>query len=409
MSEEIKLLTFNVWGLKFISKVRRERIRGIVDKLLDGSENYDIITLQEVWCEEDWKLFDENLQQLYPYRRWFKSGIIAGPGLAIISKIPIVETFLYRFPINGRSIAVNRGDFYVGKSLAISKLSNGLVVMNSHMHAPYSLAGDDAYVAHRSVQAWDIVKIINLYNELNKGVILVGDLNSRPQSLPHKLFTNIGQLKDSWEVLKYKSNEPLLSLKELSELEPKDQILTGGITCDSQLNTWRKDRRLDEACRLDYALINDKLDVLDASVKFVDKLPHLDCSYSDHFAYYTKLKFKPSKESPENVTDHYDQLSIYKELIGEIDNYLTFTIPKHYDWRGVYFFCSIFTILFSIFVTPFSGSFSIFFVVLSTFVSITGVLNGLIWFISGNYEKRNFEEVKLQVLDHIRGIEYSNS
>lgn len=398
--DSIKLLTFNVWGLKYVSKLRRQRIQGIVTKLLDPSEDYDVVALQEVWCEEDWILIEKSLKHLYPHTRYFKAGIIAGPGLAILSKVPIKLLFLYRFPINGRPAAVNRGDWFVGKSVAVTTLMNNMVILNSHMHAPYALTGDNAYLCHRSCQAWDISRIIKLLNKAGYQIILVGDLNCRPGTLPHKLVTIESGLKDSWNELKIANNEAILNAQELSRLTPKDQILLGGVTCDSQLNTWRASRRLDEACRLDYALINQSLSVLDANVKFIDGLPGHECSYSDHFAYYAHLKINKSIDvvpASENTLSY----QIYSELLAEIAEYKATVLPRHHIWRFTHFIVAIIT---SIFIIIANFIFSVPYALLVMFLVLgPGVLNGVI-LLNYLYETRNLQEVEMEVNDAMGGV-----
>ncbi|EGV66653.1 DNase I-like protein [Yamadazyma tenuis ATCC 10573] len=402
----IKLLTFNVWGLKYVSKFRKERIAGIVHKLRDPSEDYDVIALQEVWCEEDWQLIDHQLADLYPYRRRFKSGILTGPGLAILSKIPIKESWLYRFPVNGFPSAVHRGDWYVGKSLSVTTLAYNIVVLNSHMHAPYGYTGPNSYTCSRSCQAWDISKLINLLNKAGYHIILVGDLNSKPGSLPNKLFTQQTNLQDSWELFKSSSGQ-LLTNEEVSVLSPKDQILKGGVTCDSQLNSWRAKRRLDEACRLDYALINQSLGVVDASVKFVDSLPEVGCSYSDHFAYYVELKLGPKAEPQSSIdASKGDVWAVYKEFLAEIEVYKTQILPSHFKWREYHFYVSIVAILVLIVVNSMSfGPWTTVISVLLPIVSITGVINGMFALLWMRSELRNVGEVQLEVEDTLRALD----
>ena len=113
----VKFLTFNTWGLKYVSKHRKQRLRAIADQIAQASratplpgntlvqEEYDIIALQEVWVKEDWDYIVARCGHLFPYHRIFYSGILTGPGLVILSKIPIESTSLYRFPINGRPSA----------------------------------------------------------------------------------------------------------------------------------------------------------------------------------------------------------------------------------------------------------------------------------------------------------------
>ncbi|CAI4431179.1 CEL_1a_G0014680.mRNA.1.CDS.1 [Saccharomyces cerevisiae] len=149
--------------------------------------------------------------------------------------------------------------------------------------------GDAAYLCHRSCQAWDFSRLIKLYRQAGYAVIVVGDLNSRPGSLPHKFLTQEAGLVDSWEQLHGKQD-----LAVIARLSPLQQLLKGCTTCDSLLNTWRAQRQPDEACRLDYALIDpDFLQTVDAGVRFTERIPHLDCSVSDHFAYSCTLNIVP--------------------------------------------------------------------------------------------------------------------
>lgn len=401
---EIRLLTFNTWGLKYISKHRRERLRALADDLADENDGhvYDIVALQEVWTDEDWNYINETCTN-YPYRRQFKSGIIAGPGLAILSKLPITESFLYRFPINGRASAFFRGDWYVGKSIAVTLLKSDTVpiaILNSHMHAPYGPL--NSYSTHRACQAWDFTKLVKLLKKAGYAVIQVGDLNSTPGSLPHRLFTIEGGLQDSWDLCK--SDQFDISL-----LSPKDQITVAGVTCDSQLNTWRSDRAIHEACRLDYALVDsDLLSPSNPKVVFTSILPPpLNCSYSDHFAYSVTLTPKLVSELNSSISDE-DKSLVHIDLLTEIDQYRKHTIPFQANWRRNHFILSIITlILIHILSFKFGlrNSFLAGFTLLvSLIIAVTGSLNGLIWFLGVRSEDRALNEVELEVKDSLNSL-----
>lgn len=345
---QLRLLTLNCWGLKYVSKLRTERLQAIADRLAnprDDADVFDIVALQEVWCEQDWRYIDLVCSHQYPYRRIFKSGIISGPGLAVLLKIPIESTFLYRFPINGRSLAFWRGDWYVGKGVAVTILSprnpkglpqspppRPIALLNSHMHAPYgNHTGDAGYGCHRACQAWDFAKLVRVLTRAGYAVVQVGDLNLKPGSLPYKLFTIEGGLVDLWDQrqlatpappltelvsdaarpstaisLGYGSilrsglvvQQPLMATtatalhaqsnhNDLALLSPLDQIRIGGATCDLTLNTWREFKQPHQACRLDYALVNPQcISTTDAKVVFTERLPEPhNCLYLDHFAY----------------------------------------------------------------------------------------------------------------------------
>lgn len=409
----IKLLTFNTWGLKFISKHRKERLRAIADALANSKspdEDYDIVALQEIWCEEDWQYLDLVCRPRYPYRRVFKAGIVSGPGLAVLSKIFIAETFLYRFPINGRPSAFFRGDFYVGKSIAVTMFQPHhpdilpIALLNSHMHAPYG-SGDASYSTHRACQAWDFAKLVRMLKKAGYAVIQVGDLNSKPDSLPYKLFTVEGGLTDSWNVL---NKDNVVPNDQIATLSLEDQISLAGVTCNSRLNTWRESRPLWEACRLDYALIDaSNITPVSAQVKFVDKLPPpLSCSYSDHFAYSVDLVIRPKEERvglADEMSNNEEKVSVYRELLAEISQYRRLTIPFQILWRKLHFIISLVIVvgmhIAVVFVANVAAWVSVIFLFLTTLVVVTGGINGLIWYMGVRAELRALQEVQMEVED----------
>ncbi|EGW34089.1 uncharacterized protein SPAPADRAFT_59511 [Spathaspora passalidarum NRRL Y-27907] len=413
-SPTVKLLTFNTWGLKYISRHRTERMQAIANKLANPTspdDDYDIVALQEIWCEDDWECIQQACKDRYPYRRAFKSGIVSGPGLAVLSKIPIAETFLYRFPINGRPSAFFRGDWFVGKGVAVTlfKSHDGkalpIALLNSHMHAPYATNGDASYSTHRACQAWDFTKLVKMLKQARYAVIQVGDLNSKPGSLPYKLFTIEGGLSDSWNLVheqRYEDN--------LIELSPHDQVLHAGITCNSRLNSYRQKSEPWQACRLDYALIDsNNITPIKASVKFTERLPApLDCSYSDHFAYSTEFtinskdEFAPASYEDQQITLDAKE-SIYRELLAEVSEYRQFTIPFQATWRKVHFFLSlIITIALHVgvyFVSSVAGWIPVIFLLVTVVVILSGTINGLIWYCGVRPESRALQEVQMEVED----------
>lgn len=289
--------------------------------------------------------------------------------------------------------------------------------MNSHMHAPYALTGDAAYECHRSVQAWDFSKLINLYKEAGYAVIVVGDLNSRPGSLPHNLLTQETGLVDSWEQLNGETN-----LFELKRMNPLDQLKFGCTTCDSLLNTWRASRKPDEACRLDYALIDaKKLKPLDAGVRFTDRIENVG-SFSDHFAYYCKMKVLPldtnqninnnrSNKEVNDISNGKDlqlvRYSNYEALLKCIDNYMI-TAKKQKFYRGLHFLASMFLSIACMVVTSFTSMkaswSSVFWVLFAVVVTVTGVIDGLISFLFCRSEIRALNEVRQEVQDSQRNL-----
>lgn len=416
-NDSIKLLTLNCWGLKYISKHRKERLHAIAHRIasIDSKDDYDVVALQEIWVSEDWEYIEEVCAKKYPHRRIFSSGILTGPGLAILSKIPIRSTFLYKYPINGRPSAFYRGDWYVGKSLAVTLLepnydnASPIALLNSHMHAPYSLTGDAAYSCHRACQAWDIASLATNFSEAGYAVILTGDLNSRPGSLPYNILQYESCLKDSWEVL----NGPT-DLEAIKKMSPEDQIKKGATTCDSILNTWRANRRPDEACRLDYCLIDySKLIPIDASVEFTEQIPNIG-SYSDHFGYTATFRILPVSHHGERMEFVEQRVKVYQDLKDTVEEYIENTIPFQRKWRLYHFYFSMFifiAFLPVIVVVSYRAPWaSILFYFSGVLITVSGVINGLIVFLFGRSEKRALNEILYQVEDksqHLKNYRFT--
>ena len=54
------MLSFNVWGLRWFSKHKRERINAIGNEIMNGE--YDLYLLQELWMEDDYNTTKRNIQ-----------------------------------------------------------------------------------------------------------------------------------------------------------------------------------------------------------------------------------------------------------------------------------------------------------------------------------------------------------
>lgn len=288
-----------------MSKFRPQRLQAISERISQDGSNYDIIALQEIWVEEDYELLISKTESQFPYHKYFYSGILSGPGLLVISKWPIQSASLYRYPLNGRPSAFFRGDWYVGKSAASVVIQPPLPIaardknpgirarpielISTHLHAPYG-PGDAAYTCHRTAQAWDLTHIARRAGDLGHAVVVVGDLNSVPGSLTHRLFQHTALLRDSWQDIhgEFEGGQEAMGL-----LSPEDQIALAGTTCDSQLNTWRADRARDEAKRLDYIFYDPKhLTPAACRVSFTEPVPSIG-TVSDHFAVEAELLVHP--------------------------------------------------------------------------------------------------------------------
>ncbi|PQE31909.1 putative inositol phosphosphingolipids phospholipase C protein [Rutstroemia sp. NJR-2017a WRK4] len=321
--KEINVISLNCWGLKFLAKHRNERLTEIGIQIASASPTPHIIGLQECWTQEDYQSIRKETRHILPYGKFYYSGIFGG-GLAILSKWPIEESSMWRYPLNGRPTAFFRGDWFVGKGVASARIRFGpgvkdvAEVFTTHLHAPYETEPHDSYICHRTAQAWEIAKLMRGASERGHLVLALGDFNMVPLSLAHRLISTHSTTKDVWMVL-----HPDCSVGAAIEEAEKARrrpiptadfnLQENGATCDSVLNTWRwnkgQQKRLGpnrpkieipgdtpdpRAKRLDYIFANTCFDptnptsggwvVESARVGMTERHPTLQCSLSDHFS-----------------------------------------------------------------------------------------------------------------------------
>lgn len=135
---EINVVTLNCWGLKYLSKFRRERLSEIGRRLAASDPAPHIVALQECWTQEDYRAIRRETRFVLPYGKFYFSGVF-GSGLAILSRWPIEQSSMVRYPLNGRPTAFWRGDWYVGKGIACARIRYGpearhvIEVFNTHV------------------------------------------------------------------------------------------------------------------------------------------------------------------------------------------------------------------------------------------------------------------------------------
>lgn len=329
LPSSLRVISLNCWGLKFISKYRHERLLEIGKQLAHASPSPEIVGLQECWTQQDYLAIRELTKEILPYGKFYFSGIFGG-GLAILSKWPIEESSMYRYPLNGRPAAFFRGDWYVGKGVACARIRIGpgakdvVEVFNTHLHAPYEREPNDSYICHRTAQAWEIAKLMRHAVERGHMVIGLGDFNMVPLSLAHRLVEAHGAVKDVWRIIYPDSavggaNSEAERARGKPVPTSKQCLEEHGTTCDHRMNTWRwsKEMRkelekgrdtiidpegLDQrARRLDYVFFADNAEhtgqswsVDKVEVGFTMRHPTLRCSLSDHFSIETTLTRKPT-------------------------------------------------------------------------------------------------------------------
>ncbi|CAK9782880.1 DNase I-like protein [Cutaneotrichosporon oleaginosum] len=289
---ELKILTFNFWGLAFISKDRAPRLAALGATLARGE--YDIVCLQELWIHAEYESLRHDIQAAYPYSRFFHTGAL-GSGLAIFSQHPITESHALPYSLSGVPHQVIQGDFYVNKAAARVTVRHArlgeIEVWNTHMHAAGE-DGPDTAQAHRMAQAWQLATEVRRGARGGRYVFAMGDFNSQPWSIPIALLRGYGGLRDSFVEAHPQANDPLPNISATQALE------NVGMTCDSPLNTWSQGKPIPPNVtsaggkRLDYIFYTPPLIQGHAQrglrcsaskVVLTEHIPGREMSYSDHF------------------------------------------------------------------------------------------------------------------------------
>ncbi|KAI1793185.1 DNase I-like protein [Ganoderma leucocontextum] len=316
MSEtKLKLLTFNCWGLKYVSKYRTERIIAIANAL--ASSDYDVITLQELWVFADFELVRAAVSKRLPYSKFFYSGAL-GAGLVIFSRFPIIAATVHPYSLNGSPIDVIAGDWFVGKAAASIIFAHPILgqvqVYNTHLFAKGGDEGPEHQRAHRLVNAWEFAKLARQSAEVGRYVIASGDFNSVPTTLPMDIIRDHAGLADAWVVTHPDTPEPTLS----NPPSPQDAIRLHGVTADSPLNSYSAGKTLEplarkfQGKRLDYVFYRQPsslhatartpiLRAIDTQVVMTERVPGYPFSYSDHFGLEAMFEIEAPKGS--DVTD----------------------------------------------------------------------------------------------------------
>ena len=450
----LNVLTLNCWGLKFISKFRNQRLEEIGRRLSALTPSPEIVGLQECWTQEDYLRIRELTRSILPYGKFYHSGIFGG-GLAILSKFPIVDSNMVRYPLNGRPTAFFRGDWFVGKGVACATIELGprsgdiVEVFCTHLHAPYESEPNDSYLCHRTAQAWEIAKLMRGAAERGHMVIGLGDFNMVPLSFAHQLITTHANVQDVWRVLHPDSslgsaNHPPELARGKAIPNVNFNLEENGATCDSALNTWRWSKQIQKkmfkgenitvedgtpdprAKRLDYIFFSNGIKRPDTKspwkvhsvrVGMTDRHPSIGCSLSDHFSVEATLSRHPSIDTPSSngtlnhttTSDPYAEAQLTSNLLPPSTYTQILTMISRYTARERYqrrfrltnFGISIFTSI-GCFVAiwwsprPFV---SFLLILLSTLGFGAGVLDGLIGGLFVGSELRALKEFEWEVLN----------
>ena len=195
-STSLRILTLNIWGPPF-AKQRSERIRAIAARLAELQP--DIITLQEVYLEDDRSELLSLISRTWPYFRYFPSGVL-GSGLLTLSRYPIVDSHFLKYRMAGKPEKPQHGDYYAGKGIGLTRIQTPkgqIDVYNTHTHAQYEHTERNEYTIYNACNLYEAARFITAHSTRNP-LILCGDLNTQPNEIGYRIIQTIGALTDAY-------------------------------------------------------------------------------------------------------------------------------------------------------------------------------------------------------------------
>ncbi|KRK01043.1 putative neutral sphingomyelinase [Drosophila yakuba] len=279
---ELNILTLNIWGIPYVSSDRGPRIDAICKELASGK--YDIVSLQEVWAQQDSEQLQKGTEAVLPHSHYFHSGVM-GAGLLVLSKYPILGTLFHAWSVNGYFHRIQHADWFGGKGVGLCRILVGgqmVHLYNAHLHAEYDNANDE-YKTHRVIQAFDTAQFIEATRGNSALQILAGDLNAQPQDISYKVLLYTSKMLDSCASDSFRTNE-----------------------CEHNSYTSKQAReRNPQGIRIDHIFVRGgdhvNAEIAEYTLPFPERVPGEKFSFSDHEAVMAKLKlFKlaPRTEEP---------------------------------------------------------------------------------------------------------------
>ncbi len=196
----LRVLTFNIWDLPPIVKDIATRMNAIGQQL--ATMHLDIVALQEAWnAAARARIAQAAHLGGLAYTHYYQSGI-AGSGLMLLSRFPIVETAFYRFPLGGRREQFWETDYFAGKGIGFARVLTPLGLMdvyNTHTVASYTADEHDENRPYRLADLYECVRFMNRSSA--QPVICCGDFNTRREQREYEIMPTLGRLRDAYRTL----------------------------------------------------------------------------------------------------------------------------------------------------------------------------------------------------------------
>ena len=239
-ANSLRVLSLNTWGLPIAPRCSQR-----LAHLSSLFPSYDVLCLQEMSHNRDVHrviqlaashglLFSHQFRQGVGFPVW--NGITA-PGLLVLSRFPICEVAIHRFPVNGLLQRFDHSDWVAAKGVGLVRVDVSSLypqrsqaepsppilvdVFLTHLHANYShfyfhyarcysalsplptpspFNCPDFYLPHRVCQAYSLARFFSAHRHPQHLAVLCGDLNAPPYDIVIHLIQALTGLEDAYTV-----------------------------------------------------------------------------------------------------------------------------------------------------------------------------------------------------------------
>ena len=183
----MRLGTFNVWGLpEAFSDDVSSRMRELAKRLV--ASDLDILMIQEAWTGEVRRTLRHGARHA---GFEVSEGSGASGGLMTLSRFPIRSSRFDRFRFRGDPERIDKGEYLGGKgfeTVEIEGPDGPFVLINTHVHARYSVEDSALDSAVRTAQLLQIVAFVHGHPG---SVVVGGDFNCRQGDPEFEVFRGL--------------------------------------------------------------------------------------------------------------------------------------------------------------------------------------------------------------------------
>lgn len=192
-SPRVRVMSWNVWGIPYVSDDVEGRMAQIVPAIAEHSP--DVVALQEVWEESHGDRLARDFRAGgWPHVRHFRGHGRKG-GLLIASRHPFREMEYVRFSMGDLPLVPWHVDWMADKGVArveIDHPQGRFGFANTHLQAAY--IGRNGYVTTRLSQAMELARSLA---ELGGPLVLAGDINTREGELGFRALQARARVHDT--------------------------------------------------------------------------------------------------------------------------------------------------------------------------------------------------------------------